>query len=122
MTSSRASRASYGGIKLSPDPDQPFNRLIGPLYKKKWIAYCKEPFAGPQEVVDYIGRYTHRIAISNHRITGMTDDTVSFWRRDPNNPKKRKAKALSLLEFIRLLAGRQAASFNTSVPDSEHPE
>jgi hypothetical protein len=94
-------RAAVDTGELSPDPDQPFNRLIGSLYKKKWIAYCKEPFAGPQQVVDYIGRYTHRIAISNPRITGMTHDTVSFWRRDPNNPKKRKPTALPTLEFIR---------------------
>jgi hypothetical protein len=94
-------RAAVDKGKLSPDPDQPFNRLIGPLYKKKWIAYCKEPFAGPQQVVDYVGRYTHRIAISNRRITGMTDDTVSFRRRDPNDPKKSKPTALPALEFLR---------------------
>jgi hypothetical protein len=86
---------------LPPDPEQPFNGLIGPLYKKKWIVYCKQPFAGPRQVIDYVGRYTHRIAISNRRITGITDDTVSFRRRDPNDPKRGKATTLPTLEFIR---------------------
>ena len=94
-------RAAVDKGKLPPDPDQPFNRLLGPLYKKKWIAYCKEPFAGPQQVVDYVGRYTHRIAISNRRITRITDDTISFRRRDPNDPEKSKTTALPALEFIR---------------------
>jgi hypothetical protein len=83
------------------DAHQSVNRFLGPLYRKKWVVYCKEPFAGPRQVVDYVGRYTHRIAISNRRITRMTDDTISFRRRDPNDPSRSISASLAPLEFIR---------------------
>ena len=88
-----------GALQLGPE--QSLNRFLGPLYDKKWIAYCKEPFAGPRQVVDYLGRYTHRIAISNHRITGTTEETVFFRRRDPSNPKRTIPTSLPTFEFIR---------------------
>jgi len=56
----------------------------------KWVVYAKAPFAGPQQVVDYVGRYTHRVAISNHRIVDIEDGQVKFnWRdyRDNNQQK-----------------------------------
>lgn len=84
------------------------NRFLDPLYQKKWVVYCKEPFAGPSQVVDYVGRYTHRIAISNRRITAITDDAngdrwsaVFFRRRDPNDPSRSISTSLPPLEFIR---------------------
>ena len=88
-----------GDLRLAQD--QTVNRFLGPLYKKKWVAYCKEPFAGPRQVVDYVGRYTHRIAISNRRITAITDDTIFFRRRDPQDPSKSISTSLPPLEFIR---------------------
>jgi len=88
-----------GALQL--DPEQSRSRFLRPLYDKKWIAYCKEPFAGPRQVVDYLGRYTHRIAISNHRITGTTDDTIFFRHRDPSNPTRTMPASLPALEFIR---------------------
>ncbi|MCB1194189.1 MAG: transposase [Leptospiraceae bacterium] len=45
---------------------------------KEWVVYCKEPFDNPNNLIEYLGRYTHRIAISNHRIIGVTENTVSF--------------------------------------------
>jgi hypothetical protein len=94
-------RAAVDNGELLPDPERPWGSLLGTLYKKKWNVYCKQPFAGPKQVVDYIGRYTHRVAISNQRITGMADARVFFRRRDPNNPKRTIPTSLPTLEFIR---------------------
>ncbi|HAM50251.1 MAG TPA: IS91 family transposase [Nitrospiraceae bacterium] len=59
-----------------------FDALISNLYKKKWVVYCKPPFEKTKDVLDYLGRYTHRIAISNNRILTIENDTVSFLWRD----------------------------------------
>jgi hypothetical protein len=55
-----------------------FLRYLAPLRKKKWVVYAKKPFAGPQQVLDYVGRYTHRVAISNNRILNIEDSQVTF--------------------------------------------
>ena len=84
---------------LSSDPA--FCRLIALLYDKKWVVYAKRAFAGPQSVLDYIGRYTHRVAISNHRILSVKDGVVAFSYRDSRDANKRKAMSLPAHEFIR---------------------
>ncbi len=94
-------RAAVDAGDLRPDPEQPWNALISTLYRKNWNVYCKHPFAGPPQVVDYIGRYTHRVAISNRRITGFTDEAVFLQRRDPDHPSKTTGISLPPLEFIR---------------------
>lgn len=53
-------------------------RLMNKLYRKKWVVYCKQPFGGPEGVFKYLGLYTHRVAISNHRLVEMIGDTVTF--------------------------------------------
>ena len=58
-----------------------FAQLKDRLYKKKWVAYCKEPFAGPEQVFRYLGRYTHRVGLSNHRLLDLADDGVHFRTR-----------------------------------------
>jgi len=68
---------------------------------KKWIAYAKKPFAGPEQVLEYLGRYTHRIAISNHRIRSINNDTVTFTYRDRQNNNELREMTLSAMEFIR---------------------
>ncbi len=78
-----------------------FRRLIAQLYDKKWVVYAKRAFTGPQSVLDYIGRYTHRVAISNHRILSVTDGMVTFSYRDRCDASKRKAMSLPANEFIR---------------------
>ena len=78
-----------------------FNDLITDLYKKKWVVYCKPPFDGTKGVLEYLGRYTHRIAISNHRIVQMDDDAVSFRWRDYADNNKRKIMTVDADEFIR---------------------
>ncbi len=78
-----------------------FNTLIADLYKKKWVVYCKPPFDGTRGVLEYLGRYTHRIAISNHRIVKLEDDTVSFRWRDYADNNKSKIMTVEAFEFIR---------------------
>lgn len=77
--------------------------LINLLYKKDWVVYAKAPFGGPQAVIEYLGRYTHKVAISNHRISGIDEqeDTVSFQYKDYSDENKQKQMTLKGEEFIR---------------------
>lgn len=75
--------------------------LLEQAWKKKWIIYAKKPFAGPEQVLEYLGRYTHRIAISNHRIKSIDKDTVTFTYKDRQNHNETKLMTLSAMEFIR---------------------
>ena len=75
--------------------------FVNHLYKKDWIVYCKPPFGNANKVIDYLGRYTHRVAISNNRIVKHIDDTVSFNWRDYTDNNKGKVMTLSVNEFIR---------------------
>jgi len=76
--------------------------LINLLYQKEWIVYAKAPFGGPHAVIEYLGRYTHKVAISNHRISSINEDgTVSFNYKDYADGSKQKQMSLSGSEFIR---------------------
>jgi hypothetical protein len=78
-------------------------RLLNVLYQKDWIVYAKAPFGGPHAVIEYLGRYTHKVAISNHRIRSINDedDTVTFDYKDYADQNKQKQMTLSTHEFIR---------------------
>jgi hypothetical protein len=78
-----------------------FKSFKGHLYHKKWVVYCKPPFDGPKGVLQYLGRYTHRIAISNNRILAIRDGTVSFLWRDYADNNHLKTMTLKAGEFIR---------------------
>jgi len=67
----------------------------------EWVVYAKPPFAGPQQVVDYVGRYSHRVAISNHRLVNIEDGQVKFNWRDYRDDHQQKTMPLSADEFIR---------------------
>ena len=77
-----------------------FYRLLNLLYEKKWITYSKRPFGGPKQVLEYLGRYTHRVAISNSRIKRIENGKVVFQYKDYRDNTK-KEMALSPIEFIR---------------------
>lgn len=77
------------------------NTLLTDLKQKEWIVYAKRPFAGPEQVIAYLGRYTHRVAISNQRIKKMDEKEVSFWYKDYADDGKRKVMTLSKEEFLR---------------------
>lgn len=90
-----------------PDPcadlavPEAWQSFVDILYSTDWCPYIKETFNGFGNAIDYLGRYTHRVAISNGRITDLTDDTVSFWYKDYRDGNKRKEMTLSQEEFIR---------------------
>ena len=78
-----------------------FERLLSELYEKEWIVYCKPPFKNASYVVEYLGRYTHRVAISNNRIVSIKDGNVIFKWRDYKDASKWKLMTVSAEEFIR---------------------
>jgi hypothetical protein len=78
-----------------------FLRYLEPLRKSKWVVYAKAPFAGPQQVLDYVGRYTHRVAISNNRLLDIEDSQVEFRYKDYRHDGQQKPMTLSADEFIR---------------------
>jgi len=78
-----------------------FVSYLEPLKKVKWVVYAKRPFAGPEQVLDYVGRYTHRIAISNNRLLDIEAGQVSFRYKDYRNQSQQKTMTLSAEEFIR---------------------
>ena len=71
------------------------------LFRKDWVVYAKPPFGGPEHVLRYLGRYTHRVAISNHRLVSFADGKVTFRWRDSAHSNEQKLMALSLDEFLR---------------------
>jgi len=83
------------------EDDSVWRTTANTLYSKNWYVYCKRPFRTSRSVLQYLGRYTHRIAISNHRILSIHDDKVSFKWRDYKNGAKEKVMALEADEFIR---------------------
>ena len=76
-----------------------FQALIDKLYPKKWNTYCKKPFGGPEKVIRYLGRYSHRVAISNNRIVKLADGNVTFKWHDYRDGGKNKLMTVDALEF-----------------------
>lgn len=89
--------AAIGAIDLSSE-------LRELLYKKDWVVYAKRPFATPTNVIEYLGRYTHKVAISNHRIIEYDGDFVIFKWKNYRNEAKNEVMTLNTSEFIRRLA------------------
>ena len=75
--------------------------LLRRAARPRWVVYAKPPFAGPEQVLTYLGRYTHRIAISNERIVSMEGDQVTFHYRDRANGNRRKSMTLPAAAFLR---------------------
>jgi Putative transposase/Transposase zinc-binding domain len=78
-----------------------FSRRLAELRRVEWVVYAKRPFAGPEAVLAYLGRYTHRVAISNTRLIALADGRVSFRWRDYRHHNKSKVMTLAADEFIR---------------------
>ena len=78
-----------------------FASWLRPLFRKDWVVYSKPPFGGPEHVLQYLGRYTHRVAISNHRLISFADGQVTFRWRDSAHNNKQKRMSLSHEEFLR---------------------
>ncbi len=74
------------------------------LYQKNWVVYAKRPFGGPKQVIEYLGRYTHKAAISNHRLLEIGEETVRFAYKDYRDEGRRKEMTLAGEEFLRRFA------------------
>jgi len=80
---------------------QQYQSLLDDVWKKPWVVYCEPPLGNAQQIVKYLGQYTHRVAISNHRIQNIDDSGVSFWYKDYKDKSKKKLTKLSGVEFLR---------------------
>jgi Putative transposase/Transposase zinc-binding domain len=78
-----------------------FQRYLAPVWNTDWVVYAKRPFAGPAQVLDYVGRYTHRVAISNSRLLSMDNGKVRFRWKDYRDGNRQKTMTLNGEEFIR---------------------
>ena len=78
-----------------------YKKWKGGLYRKDWVVFTKKPFSKVKNVVAYLGRYSHRVALTDHRITGITESTVPFTYRDYRDGAKRKEMTLQGTEFLR---------------------
>jgi hypothetical protein len=98
-----AGRLQFFGDHVGLSDRRTFLRHLAPLRKKRWVVYVKRPFSGPEAVLAYLSRYTHRVAISNHRLTALDETGVSFrykdYRRD--GADRQRTMTLSPDEFIR---------------------
>lgn len=83
------------------DNKQNFMRLIKTLWDKQWITYSKKPFGGPEQVLEYLGRYTHRVGITNNRIVSIEEGKVTFTYRDRADDNTVKELPIKAEEFIR---------------------
>lgn len=90
----------HGDWKLLAQP-KTFAAWLRTLFRKDWVVYAKPPFGGPQHVLRYLGRYTHRVAISNHRLVSFVDGTVTFRWRDSAHHNEQRLLPLSVDEFLR---------------------
>ena len=89
-----------GPAALFADPKQ-FAKLLRRLHLRRWVVYAKAPFGGPLQVLRYLGRYTHRVAISNHRLIAFDGEQVSFQWRDYAHGSTQKLMTLAATEFLR---------------------
>jgi hypothetical protein len=90
----------HGDLRLLAQP-KTFAAWLRPLFRKDWVVYSKPPFGGPDYVLRYLGRYTHRVAISNHRLVSFADHQVTFRWRDSAHKNEQRLMTLSLDEFLR---------------------
>ncbi len=89
----------HGDLALLAQP-KIFAAWLRPLFRQDWVVYSKRPFGGPEYVLQYLGRYTHRVAISNHRLISFADGQVTFRWRDSAHNNEQKPMPLSLDKFL----------------------
>ena len=93
-------RLLKANVEIEPE-HQPDKELLKRLNNHKWVVYAKQPFYGPKQVIEYLGRYTHKVAISNHRIKSVDDGQVTFSWKDYRHGDVQKEMTLHATEFLR---------------------
>ena len=94
-------RLQFAGSTASLADPRTFQRFLVPLWQQPWIVYAKPPFASAQQVVSSLGRYTHRVALSNDRLVALCNGQVAFRWRDRRRGNRSKVMTLAAAEFIR---------------------
>src|SRR5437762_3720989 len=94
-------RLNFSGLIQHLAEPKSFAKFVRKLHQHQWVVYAKPSFGGPEQVLRYLGRYTHRVAISNHRLISFDDDQVTFRWRDSAHNNEQKLMTLSLDEFLR---------------------
>jgi hypothetical protein len=97
----RDGRLSFPGALAPLATESAFRSFLRSLYRQRWVVYAKPPFGSPAHVLHYLARYTHRVAISNHRLVAVTDNTVSFRWKDYRHGSQVRALTLDADEFLR---------------------
>ncbi len=101
---SKVFRGKFIALLKERLPKEMHTELVNELYKNNWVVFAKRPFKEPESVIEYLGRYTHKIAISNHRIKNIEDGKVSFSYKDYKQAAVKKEMTLDASEFIRRFA------------------
>lgn len=97
----RSGKLKFVGEIRSLGDTRKFQMMMDELYQQEWVTYCKPPFRSAQYVIEYLGRYTHRVAIANHRLIKVEEGKITFYWRDYKDVNKNKQMTLEAFEFIR---------------------
>ena len=97
----RANKLVFAGQLTALATRQAFLDFLDPLCEKQWVVYAKAPFRGPDHLLQYLARYTHRVAISNHRLIGFDEESVTFCWKDYAHGNKKRKMTISTDEFLR---------------------
>jgi hypothetical protein len=97
----RHNELSFSGTLAPLSQPRAFHSLLGTLRQREWVVYSKPPFGGPEHVLKYLARYTHRVAISNRRLLSFDNGQVRFRWRDSRHNNRSAVMALDAVEFIR---------------------
>ena len=97
----QSGRLNFRGNLAALAQPKTFAAWLRSLFRKDWVVYAKPPFGGPEYVLQYLGRYTHRVAISNHRLVSFTEGKVTFRWRDSAHNNEQKLMTIALDEFLR---------------------
>ena len=100
-------KLSFHGKLESLRPTRPFQQLLDTLRRMEWVVYAKRPFGGPDQVLDYLGRYTHRVAISNNRLLSFDEEQVRFRYKNyrAHHSQQKRTMTLAVDEFILVSTG-----------------
>ena len=97
----RADKLVFAGQLAALSSRPAFLAFLDPLCQKEWVVYAKAPFRGPDHLLQYLARYTHRVAISNHRLIAFDGESVTFRWKDYAHGNKKRKMTISADEFLR---------------------
>jgi hypothetical protein len=97
----RQGKLTFPGSLQPLAREKAFHAFLRPLFRQDWVVYAKRPFGGPEHVLHYLARYTHRVAISNHRLVSVADGKVTFRWKDYAHGSKQRKMTVTAEEFLR---------------------